>query len=45
MKCANCIYYENNICYRKGKRAFHSDMVCQYFVYENNNYEEDMLLK
>lgn len=45
MKCGNCVYYEENICYRKGTRVFHSDMICQYFVHEYNEFDKEILLK
>lgn len=38
MKCANCIYYEEDICYKKGKRVYFNTNICESFVYQNNEY-------
>lgn len=45
MKCSNCTYYEKGVCYRKGTRVFHSNMICQYFVYRNNSFNKEIMLK
>lgn len=44
MKCGNCIYYEDNICYRNGKRiGFHTN-ICENFVQMiNSDKEEDIV--
>jgi len=40
MKCANCIFYENDICYRKGIRVLFNNNICKDFVCNNINNNE-----
>ena len=39
MYCANCIYWENDICYRKGIRVSSNNNICEKFIYENDDEE------
>ena len=43
MYCANCIFWENDICYRRGTRMSSNGNICEKFIYENddNGYDEE----
>lgn len=32
MKCSNCIYWENDVCYKRGVKARYYDNACGDFV-------------
>ena len=36
MKCANCIFFNENICYKKGTRVYFNNNICEDFVKEND---------
>ena len=39
MKCGDCIYYDSDICYRKGTRVCVNNNICEEYI-SINNYEE-----
>ena len=44
MKCGNCIYYEDDICYRKGARvSFHNNICDSFIQLINSNIEEEIV--
>ena len=47
MYCGSCTYWENDICYRKGKRINYNNNICEDFVimYINRNGLEEELKK
>lgn len=44
MKCANCVYYENEICYRKGTRVCFNNNICEDFIVEYSDDKEKIIL-
>lgn len=32
MRCSNCVYYENDVCYRTGKKVSFNTNICEHFV-------------
>ena len=42
MKCANCVYYENDVCYKRGTRVSYNNNICEKFV-KNNIFNRDGL--
>lgn len=42
MKCANCIYYESDVCYKKGARVSYNNNICEHFIHQNNEYEDKL---
>lgn len=32
MKCGSCIYYESDICYKKGTRVSQNNNICKDFI-------------
>lgn len=43
MKCGNCTFWENDICYRKGTRVGYNTNCCEHYVtlYVDTNKESD----
>lgn len=37
MKCGSCIYWENDVCYRKGTKVSLNNNICEDFVNQYNN--------
>ena len=34
MQCGDCIYWEENICYKKGTRVSHNNNICEDYIKE-----------